>query len=68
VCRLSFEIAKKRLNVVGIDNHYQEMNMGGLNDYVAHANRIKLSCARETAFNNCLTQRIGEKEQSLFKA
>jgi hypothetical protein len=48
-------MAKECVNVVGIYDHQNEMNMRGLYKYVADSNRIQLAGSRQAGLNDCLT-------------
>ena len=54
------------MNIVGIHNHQDEVDMGSLDDYVAYPDRMKRLRSSQAALHNRLAQGIGEEQESLF--
>lgn len=54
--------------MVWIVDHYNHMNVGGLNEHVAYLYPIKILGGSETAVHNCHAEGITQKKQSLLDA
>jgi hypothetical protein len=49
-------MAKERINVVGVYDHQNKVDMGCLYDDMADPNRVELACRSEAALHDRLTQ------------
>jgi hypothetical protein len=61
-------VTKEGVNVIGVYDHQDKVDMGCLYDDVADPNGVQLACCSEAALYDRLTQWISEKQQSLLEA
>ncbi len=55
------------MNIVGIDHHKDDVDVGSLNDKVADSDRMKYQCSSQTALYDRLAQRVSKEQKPLFQ-